>query len=54
MAHCTPTNTVVAQTRSVVAAEPVQLHTVIIVTMVAYATWNILSVIQQYIMKLFE
>ena len=54
MAHRTPTNTVMAQTRSAVAAEPMHMHTVIIMTMVAYATWNILSVIQEYIMKLFQ
>ena len=54
MARCAPTNTVVAQTRDVVATEPVQLHTVVIMAMVAYATWNILGIIQQCVMKLFE
>ena len=54
MANCTPTNTVVAQTRYTLAAEPMHMHTVVIMTMVAYATWTILSVIHYYMMKFFE
>ena len=54
MAICTPTNTVVAQARCTLAAEPVHMHTVVIMTMVAYATWTILGVIHNYVMKFFE
>ena len=54
MADCTPTNTVVAQTRCALAAEPMHMQTVVIMTTVAYATWTIMNVIHNYMMKFFE
>ena len=54
MADCTPTNTVVAQTRCTLAAEPMHMQTIVIMTMVAYATWTIMNIIHNYMMKFFE
>ena len=54
MADCTPTNTVMVQTRCTVPAEPMRMQTVVIMTMVTYATWTIMSAIHNYMMKFFE
>ena len=54
VADCTPTNTVVAQTRCELAAEPIHMQTVVVMTMVVYATWIIMNLIHNYVVEFFE
>ena len=49
-----PTNTVVAQTRCDLAAEPIRMQPVVIMTMIVYATWTIMNLVHSYVVEFFE
>ena len=57
MINCAPTNTVIAQPRCELAAEPramsMQLVVLIVMSMVVYATWAIMSLIHSYMIQFF-
>ena len=50
----TPVEAVVTPTRCEVAPAPISMTTVVLMTVVAYATWTMLSVIHNYTLGLFK
>ena len=48
LASYAPTNTIMAQPRYALAAEPMGVQVVVIVTMVAYATWTIMGLMHNH------